>query len=237
MKKILFILLIVSNLFSFSTTNVQVLYGEFDDNSYIFDTKKGGKTTITIEHFRTFDYGEVFMFIDYAVADDRFKYHDSRTNLYGEFSPRFSLSKISSQDLSFLFVKDIFISSQYNGSNDDFNAYLYGFGVDLKIPYFDVFGINIYKKNQNIGEHCYQLSLNYKSKKFYDLFYIDGFTDWTEYDFLSQNQLLFETPEIVKMKDLYFGVEWHYYRQKALELNYDTRINSNTLQGIVKYVW
>ena len=94
MNKLFLLIILNASLFAFSTTNIQVLYGTFDDNSYVFDTKNGGKTTITVEHFRTFAYGDVFMFFDYAIADDRFKYHDDKTNLYGEFSPRLSLSKI-----------------------------------------------------------------------------------------------------------------------------------------------
>jgi len=237
MKKLFFILLTASNLFSFSTSNIQVLYGNFNDNSYVYDTKNGGKTTITVEHFRTFEYGDVFMFFDYAIADDRYKYYDDKNNLYGEFSPRFSLSKISSNDLSFSFVKDIFLAFQYNGSDDNYDAYLYGLGSNLDIVYFDVFGLNIYKKNQNIGENNYQLSLNYTSEKFFGLIHLNGFTDWTEYDFLSQNQLLFDIAKPFETHNLYLGVEWHYYRQKALPLNFDTRVNSNTLQAMIKYSW
>lgn len=237
MKKIFLLILISVNLFSFSTTNIQILYGNFNDNSYIFDTKNGGKTTITVEHFRTFKYGDVFMFVDYAIADNKFKYYDSKTNLYGEFSPRLSLSKIFSEDLSFWFVQDIFLAFQYNISDDDYTAYLYGLGTNLSIPYFDIFGLNAYKKNQNIGQNNYQLSLNYKSKKFYNLFYLDGFTDWTEYDFLSQNQLLFDISILFKTHSLYLGSEWNYYKQKALDLNFNSKVNSNTFQAIIKYVW
>ena len=237
MKKLIFLLFITSNMLAFSTTNIQILYGNFDDNSYVFDTKNGGKTTITMEHFRTFEYGDLFMFTDYTIADDRFKYHDDVTDIYGELSPRLSLSKISSTDLSFLFVKDIFLAFQYNGSDDDYDAYLYGLGTNLDIPYFDTFGLNAYKKNQNIGDNTYQLSLNYKSKKFYNLIHLNGFTDWTEDDFLSQNQILLDVAKPFKTHSLYLGTEWHYYRQKALNLNFNTKINSNTFQAIIKYVW
>jgi len=237
MKKLLIILLSIYNLHAFSTTNIQLLYGNFNDNSYVFDTQNGGKTTITLEHFRTFEYGDVFMFADYSIADDSYKYHDDKNNLYGEFSPRLSLSKLSSSDLSFLFVKDVFLAFQYNRSDDNYDAYLYGLGANLEVAYFNNFGLNVYKKNQNIGENNYQLSLNYTSEKFFNLVHLNGFTDWTEYDFLSQNQLLFDIAKPFKTHNLYFGVEWHFYRQKPLPTNFNTKVISNTLQAMIKYSW
>ena len=60
------------NLFAFSTTNVEYLYGNFNGNSG-FDTN-GGKSTITLENFSTYKYGDFFGFADYAIANDRFKY-------------------------------------------------------------------------------------------------------------------------------------------------------------------
>lgn len=226
----------LGNLMAFSTTNIQYLYGNFDDNSYVFDTKNGGKSTVTIEHYRTFDYGDLFMFLDVAMADDEFKYHEHKTEFYGELSPRISLSKITSKELGFAFVKDIYIAAQYNGGRD-YDAYLYGVGSSLEIPGFDVFDLNAYKKNQNIGENTYQLSLNYKSKKIYDIAHINSFIDWTEDDFLSQQQLLFDIAKFFETQDLYIGVEWHYYTQKPSDVNFNTEVRSNTFQGMIKYSW
>jgi nucleoside-specific outer membrane channel protein Tsx len=237
MKRLLLLIFISSNLFSFSTTNIQYLYGTFDDNSYVYDTKDGGKSTITIENYTSFEYGDVFMFIDYAIADDRFKYHDEDKNeAYGEFSPRLSLSKLSSSDLSFSFVKDIYLAAQYN-RGEDYTAYLYGIGSDLDILGFNVFGLNGYIKNQDIGENTLQLSANYTSKTIYNIFHITGFTDWTEYDLLSQNQFLFEIAKPFKTHNLYLGVEWHYYLQKKLDINFNTRVRSSTFQAMIKYSW
>jgi len=236
-KKLTLILFTISNLFSFSTTNIQVLYGNFDDNSYVFDTTNGGKTTLTVEHYRTFDYGDVFMFFDYGIADDEFEYHDDKTDIYGEFSPRLSLSKISSSDLSFSFVKELYLAFQYNADNSRYNAYLFGLGSDLDIYGFDVFGLNIYKKNQSIGEDTYQLSPYYKTKKIFGIFHIDGFIDWTEYDFLTQNQFLFDMKKPLNIENFFIGAEWHYYKQKPLGLNFNTEVESNTIQAMIKYSW
>ncbi len=237
MKKLLLLTLLLSNLFAFSTTNIQLLYGTFDGNSYVYDTKNGGKTTITLEHYSSFEYGDIYGFIDYAIADDKFLYHDDKTDAYGEFSPRLNLSKVTSTDLSFSFVKQLYLAFQYNSDKSRYNAYLFGLGSDLNIYGFDVFGLNVYKKNQSIGEDTYQLSPYYKTKKIFGIFHIDGFIDWTEYDFLTQNQFLFDMKRALNINNLFIGAEWHYYKQKPLNLNFNTKVKSNTIQAMIKYSW
>ncbi len=110
MKKLFLLIIISAKLFSYSTTNIQILYGTFD----------------------------------YAIADDRFKYHDDKTDLYGEFSPRVSFSKIFSQDFSLFFIKEIYLAGQYN-IGEDYEAYLYGIGSDLDILGFSMFGRKNYE--------------------------------------------------------------------------------------------
>lgn len=236
MKKLLVLALMLSNLVAFSTTNVQFLYGNFNDNSYVYDTKKGGKSTVTLEHYTSIDYGDVFAFVDYAIADSRFKYHDDKTDFYGEIHPRLNLSKVTSTDLSFSFVKQVYLAYEYN-VGEDYVANLMGFGTDLDIPGFQFFGLNVFRKFQNIGDDTYQLSPYYRTKVIGNIFHINGFTDWTEYDFLSQNQFLFDMNVPFNIKNLYVGFEWHYYNQKAVKANFNTKINSNTLQAMIKYSW
>ncbi|WP_372998274.1 outer membrane protein OmpK [Sulfurimonas sp.] len=236
MKKLLIFSLLLSNLVAFSTTNIQLLRGTFDGNSYVYDTKNGGKTTVTLEHYSSFEYGDIYGFIDHSVADDNFKYHDDKTDTYGEFAPRLNLSKLTSHDLRFSFVKQVYLAYQYNASNT-YNANLIGLGSDLSVYGFDVFGINFYKKYQNIGKDTYQLSPYYKTKTLGNIFHIAGFIDWTEYDFLSQNQFLFDMKRLLKVDNLFIGAEWHYYKQKPLNLNFNSKVESNTLQAMIKYYW
>lgn len=236
MKKFLLLILLISNLFAFSTTNIQLLYGTFDGNSFVYDTKNGGKTTITLEHYSSFEYGDIYGFIDHSIADDKFTYRDDKTDTYGELAPRLNLSKLTSHDLSFSFIQQLYLAYQYNASNT-YSANLVGLGSDLNIYGFDVFGLNIYKKYQNIGKDTYQLSPYYKTKTLWDVFHIAGFTDWTEYDFLSQNQFLFDMKRPINIKNLFIGAEWHYYKQKPLGLNFNTKVESNTLQAMIKYSW
>lgn len=228
--------LYLSELSAFSTTNVQYLYGKFDDNS-LFDTINGGKSTVTVEHYRTFEYGDFFGFADYAIADDRFFYGDNKTDLYFELSPRLSLNKTTQTDLSFGFVKELYLAFQYNRQVykfDDYKAYLYGLGSDLDIKGFDVFGLNVYKVNKMYFDNSYQLSLNYLSNHIFNTpFVFEGFVDWTKDEFLTQNQLLYDLKEVSYFGDAkaYVGTEWHYYRVQ------DSDTRSNTWQIMMKIKW
>jgi len=224
---------LLSPLFAFSTTNIEYLYGNFDGISG-FDTK-GGKSTITVENFSSFAYGDFFGFIDITRANDRFKTVDKKSDIYFELSPRVSFSKVLAKELSFLFVKDVFLAGQYNRQVhkfDDYHAELYGFGSDFNIKGFDVFGLNFYKKEQNFGGQTYQLSANYISEHIFGTpLLVDGFLDWTTGDFLSQNRLLYDFEYKMVGAKTYMGTEWHYYRVK------DTDIKSNVLQFMVMMKW
>lgn len=236
MKKLIIFALMLTNLMAFSTTNIQLLYGDFNDNSYLFDTKNGGKTTVTLEHYSAFDYGDLYMFIDAYRADDRFKYQDSKSDFYGEVAPRLDLGKVMNSDFSFLFVKKVYLTAQYN-QGEEYKAYLYGLSADLDIPGFNVFGVSALKKNQSIGDNNYQLTLWYLSKKIFDRVYVDAFIDWTELDFLTEQKVLIDIAQPIQGHNLAVGVEWHYYRQKAMNINFNTKVTSNTLQAMLKYSW
>lgn len=222
--------------FAFSTSNIQLLYGDFDGNSYVYDTNNGAKTTITAENFTSIEYGTLYMFADYCIADDKFKYHDDKTDLYGEIAPRINLSTLSGKDLSHSIVKQLYVSFQYN-AGDKYNAFLYGMGVDLEVGGFDVLGVDMYRKNQNIGKDTYQLTAFYTTKKLKDMFYMTGFVDWTEYDVTTQNQFLADILKVSDMQKLSIGTEWHYYTQKPLDLNFQTRVVTNVFQAMIKYSW
>lgn len=219
---------------AFSTANIQYLYGDFNGNSG-FDTVGGGKHTVTVEGYTTYPIGDFYGFVDFTFADDRFKTVDKKSDIYFELSPRISLSKVSGMDLSFLFVKDIYLSGQYNRQvhkYEDFKAWLYGAGCDLDVKGFDVFGLNVYKKEKNFGNNTYQLTLNYISHDIFGTnFMFNGFTDWTDQDFLSQNKLLYKLPFKPLKSKVYIGTEWHYYQVK------NSGVKSNVAQAMIMIAW
>ena len=231
MPRFLFIsTLLVSTLSAFSTTNIQYLYGTFEGPTFM-DTQSGAKHTLTAEHYRTWEYGDLFMFTDYAYTHEGLQFTDKKNDLYGEFSPRLSVDKIGGFSTSSGIFKESYLSFQYNRS-DTYHAWLYGAGVDLNIPGFSVFGVNLYRKHQNLGDHTYQLSLNYYAP-IGNQWHFEGFTDWTGRDFLSQNQLLFDLSPIIKINEgkLEAGTEWHYYHENP------THHHNSVFQAMIKYTF
>jgi len=130
LRHLLFIALCTNLLLAFESTNVQLLYGNgFTGDSFIYDTKNGKKTTLTFEHFRTFDYGDLYMFVDFMEGE---KFDASKHEVYSEIAPRFSLSKVTGKDFSLGFIKEFYIATQLN-EGYNYRAYLGGFGVDFDI--------------------------------------------------------------------------------------------------------
>lgn len=231
MKRSLCISLVFSSaLYAFSTTNIQYLYGNFEGETFL-DTADGAKQTITAEHYRTFEYGDVFMFADYAYANKGLQFTNKKNDLYGEIAPRLSFDKISGISTSTGILKETYASFQYN-RGDKYHAWLYGIGCDLDLPGFSVFGVNLYRKHQNLGDHTYQLSLNY-SAPLSDRWHFEGFTDWTTRDILSQNQLLFDLSQTLGIKEgkLEVGSEWHYYHENTY------RTDNDVFQAMIKYTF
>jgi nucleoside-specific outer membrane channel protein Tsx len=231
MKRLLFAnLLLSSALSAFSMTNIQYLYGDFEGSTFL-DTTDGVKQTVTAEHYRTFDYGDLFMFADYAYAHKGLQFSNKKNDLYGEISPRLSVDKITGFSTSTGILKESYAAFQYN-RGDEYHAWLYGIGFDLAIPGFSVFGFNLYRKHQNMGEHTYQLSLNYYAP-LNDRWHFEGFTDWTTNDFLSQNQLLYDFSQMagIKAGKLEVGTEWHYYHENSYHTDNDV------FQAIIKYTF
>jgi nucleoside-specific outer membrane channel protein Tsx len=120
-----------------STTNVQLLYGEH------YNTGLGGddtRTIMTVEHANGWKYGDNFFFFDVTNPN---KTASTSTSIYGEFSPRFSLSAITGKDLSVGIIKDFLITTTLEAGNG-FHNYLYGVAADLNLPGFAFFQFNWY---------------------------------------------------------------------------------------------
>lgn len=231
MKKLLLTsTLLATTLSAFSTTNIQYLYGDFEGQTFL-DTQNGAKHTLTAEHYRTWEYGDLFMVADYTYTHDGLQFTNKKNDLYGELSPRLSLDKIGGFSSSMGILKESYAAFQYN-RGDKYHGWLYGVGCDLALPGFSVFGVNLYRKIQNIGDDTYQLSLNYDAP-LSEGWHFTGFFDWTTIDFLSQNQLLFDISHIIGIKEgkLEVGSEWHYYHENSYHNDNDV------FQAMIKYTF
>lgn len=236
MKYILSIFLFVSlQLEAFESTNIQLLHSNsFDGNSFVYDTQDGKKTTLTVEHFRTFSLGDFFMFVD--IVDGK-KFDNRDTDIYAEFGPRLSFSKMLDKDFSFGIIKDVLIATQLEKAfdrGDHYRGFLYGLGLDFELPFLNVASLNMYHKTDNFNtDNTYQVTAVYISKQLNGL-HFEGFIDKTKRDLSTQNQLLFDlsTMPSIEVK-LHVGIEWLYY-------DYDykgARSKTSAVQGMIKYIF
>ncbi|MCQ4288591.1 hypothetical protein NA647_14255 [Pseudomonas stutzeri] len=98
--------------------------------------------TITFEHASGWSWGDMFLFVD-NIWYNGVSGGDGHT-YYGEFSPRLSLGKMTGQDMSFGPIKDVLIAATYERGEDRNRNYLLGPAVDLSVPGFDRFNVNVY---------------------------------------------------------------------------------------------
>ncbi|OIO73267.1 MAG: hypothetical protein AUJ57_04730 [Zetaproteobacteria bacterium CG1_02_53_45] len=140
---------------AFSSTNLQLLYGSnFHDNYYGNNTSNGKMTTLTLEHFSTWDYGDNYFFVD-LLSGDFLNFaglpSGSRSRIYSEWAPRLSLSAISGHDLAVGIFKDFFIAGQLNRDGEGFHAEMIGLGTDLAVPGFNLLSTHLYLRKDNFN--------------------------------------------------------------------------------------
>jgi nucleoside-specific outer membrane channel protein Tsx len=165
----------------FGTTNIQVLQGyKFNDNLLGYDTRSGTMTTVTLNHFSTWKYGDNFLFADFY----RGNFKDGKgATIYGEWHPRLFLNKLGAPTGGF--VKNWGIAAEIN-NGQAFQAVMAGLGLDLAIPGFQVAGLNVYYRYDTvfipgvtrIDTNTWQIS------PFWDLPFKIGPTSWTFTGFL-----------------------------------------------------
>lgn len=222
-----------------SETNIQYLYGRNFTHlpgSDVFP--KGDMETITIEHAGEWEYGNNFFFVDMASADFE---SDKRYEIYGEWIPKLSLSKLGGVDLSRGVLKDLFIAGEIN-QGDDFRVYNLGVGLALDLSGFDLFDINLYHRKDNYNEATFQVAAAWCSR--FELFSLpmifEGFLDYYGTDFgtelISQPRLLLDGRLFgERMKKLQAGVELYYYRSSAAP--WRSSINEEVPQIMIKWIW
>ena len=131
-------LLLSANAFAVS---VSFLHG----NTFRDDLGYGKeKTTMTIEHFGLWEYGNVFFYYD--ITEPFSKNNQDSSQFFGGIAPTASLSKILNKNVSYGFIKDVSIRVELeNGSGygiNSFRNYFYGLQYDLAVPGFDFFTFN-----------------------------------------------------------------------------------------------
>ncbi len=112
------------------------------------------RNVLTVEHASGHTWGDNFFFMDHLRSDD------GTVSNYFELSPRLSLGYLTGKDLSFGIVKDVLIASTWEGG-DFFDNYLYGLAVNLDLPGFKYFSINVYKAFNGEWDDDEQLTITW----------------------------------------------------------------------------
>lgn len=209
---------------SFSETNIQFMKG----NSFKYSpTSELKQNVTTFEHVSSWRYGDNYFFFD--VTD----INKSGTTYYGEWHPRFSLSKITGKEISYGPVRDYLLALQVNTGTGASRTYLYGAGLDWNIPGFYFVTSNLYVRNEIDKKGTgVQLTMAwaYPIEVMNSKFKLEGFFDWNmkEYNktgtpselvkrnILIEPQLLYDLGHSVGLGDsrLYLGVEYTYWKNK-----------------------
>lgn len=207
----------------FTTTNVQLLWGGgFSDAMLGYDTKTQSMTTLSINNYTQFKYGDSFFFVDFYQGE-----FNSGTNamLYGEWHPRILINKFIDPKAAPVlgFIGNWGVAGEINiGSN--FSAYLVGPSVDLFLPLNIYIGAAFYYRYSNlwVGTNIYTSTWQFSPYWTVPFkigpvpFLFTGFLDTYRYnyggmDVMFQPQLLVDVlaPFGGKGNVFYAGIEWY----------------------------
>jgi len=206
-----------------------------------FDLDPDTQETLTFEHVSGWAFGDLFIFVDAIYWDGDKDYKGDDWSYYGEIAPRLSAAKILDKDLSVLFIKDFLLSGCYESGKDSDQNALVGVAVDLAIPGFNFFQLNLYRRFNDISSspESYQLTPVWKMTLplCNTAVVFDGFIDWVFGD-SSRNlhicpQLKLDVGALVGMDagSLYAGVEYDYWENK-----YGVKdVDQSAISALLKY--
>ncbi len=232
MKVILSILLFFTTSVTAATwSRSSISYLRGDNFAPIFG-KDNNRSELTIDNAVGMKYGDSYFWLD--VTDPLSSSGSNDTELYGEWSPRLSIGKITGFYQDERFIKDLLISTtlEFGNSGVPTRARLYGLGVDLKIPYFAFFQYNLYlrdnpDKNGVVLQStiAYKLPFRFTEKTKFDWSaYIDivhgdegskSDNSLTESHWQTGQQLNFDLGNLWNQQDsIYVGFEYQFWSRK-----------------------
>ncbi|MEI6895310.1 MAG: DUF5020 domain-containing protein [Colwellia sp.] len=157
-----------------STASAEQLWSDFSltvltGSDYLnpFTETEDDRNVFTFEHASGHTWGGTFLFIDRL---------SNTYDTYGEFSINPNFYKSDG------FIKNAFVATQIefgSGASSSFNNYLYGVGVNLKVPFATYFNVAYYRRSQDeLGierEDNNQITVTWRFDQ--GNFRIDGFLD------------------------------------------------------------
>jgi nucleoside-specific outer membrane channel protein Tsx len=215
----------------FSSWDVQFLYGsQFEEP---FNPHYVSKAIVTFENAAGWSWGSSYFFVDVLKSDQD---DDNATEVYAEWYPSASLSRLSGTDLGFGPVSDIQATLGINAGTKSNGAHpfvlLPGLTFQLKIPGFAFFSLGTYAyidrgRFEGTENGCHDTT--YQVTPSWSLpfeigggkFAFDGFIDFIgshgqcASQILSQPQLKVDLGSFGGHPDtFYLGVEWQYWHNK-----------------------
>lgn len=179
-----------------------------------FEVDPETQQTLTIEHANGWMWGDFFWFHD-AIYFDGDQSSNDKVTYYGEIAPRISAGKILKKDLSVAFVKDWLIAGCYEYgefAGEDFGLQngLIGVGVDLDVPGFDFFQLNVYQRFAGSGDgDTVQITpvwkMSFPVGESQIIF--DGFIDWVVNSDGAYEKNLHVCPQIKLDIGAFFGLD------------------------------
>jgi nucleoside-specific outer membrane channel protein Tsx len=224
-----------------ASTDLQVLHGwGFHDSLLGYDTGNGQMTTLTLNHFSTWKYGDNFAFVDLYrgdfAGDATRAYLESM--LYAEWHPRLFVNRLLGAKGKVLGVfRDLGAAFEVNQGHG-FYAYMAGLGGDLALPIPGVVGLNLYYRydsvqipGPDVRNHTWQASafwaipftlakVPFLLAGFAD---VSGANDNEDVDVMTQPELLVDVLGAAggPKGTLWAGIEWY--------LHYNASIVPDTL--------
>ena len=153
----------------FSLTAAKFLYGDnFHDPYYDTDARDGRMSTIQLQHFGKWRYGENYFEADlyqgdFVTAGGPQVSTGSAARIYAKWSSRLSIGKIfespqSQEPLHFGIFRDLFFAARIDRQGNGFYGNLVGVGVDLMTSTALTIGTNLYIRKDKFNSTTYQVS-------------------------------------------------------------------------------
>lgn len=197
----------------------EVLWQDFSvtylkGNNYRIGTPH--QQVLTVEHVAETHWGDSFFFLDHMRESN-----DVRSN-YAEWAPRLSLAKMSGKPFQYGLISDVLISTTVEMSELQTN-FLYGVGVDLKLPGFQFMQLNGYRRVNDNAADNWQITTSWALPFGIgeQQFLYDGFFDWTTTNheqrssFNMASQLKWAVHPLLGINNpIFVGIEYVYWRNK-----------------------
>lgn len=232
-----------------ATTGAGAVSLEWQDNSltYVggghFKVAPGSQQTLTFEHASGWSFGDTFLFVDAT------RYNGGRGgSYYGEFSPRFSYGKLSGTGLRTGLVKDFLLTTTLEFGQGPVESFLAGPAIDLNLPGFDYFQLNVYRRFPLCGQDGKTIQItpvwSITPPVAGGRWQFDGYLDWnvdSDRGYASNwhfnPQLKYGVGRAFGMQDraLQIGVEYSYWKNKyGIRDSAAFRTDESALSAIVK---